>query len=100
MAYCDALPMGTELAGDYRIEGVPGAGRALALPTVLPAPDSDSGAAIKEYFPGEYAVREKSRRVTSRAEKRDDRQRMTLTRFNTAHPYGRSLHFLHLVHEN
>ena len=75
-----ALPVGTMLAGEYRLERVLGAGgfgityQATDLPL-------NRGVAIKEYFPSDFAVREGSRNVRSKSEGHSDDYRWGLDRF-------------------
>ena len=75
-----ALPIGTMLAGEYRLERVLGAGgfgityQAIDLPL-------NRAIAIKEYFPNDFAAREGSRFVRSKSTSHDDDYRWGLDRF-------------------
>ena len=51
-----ALPIGTELAGDYRIRQVLGAG-GFGITYLAEEIPLDRGVAIKEYFPSDFAAR-------------------------------------------
>ncbi len=57
-----ALPNKTELAGDYRIKGILGAG-GFGVTYVAEETSLDRDVAIKEYFPAEFASREKTLKV-------------------------------------
>ncbi|MEZ5923127.1 MAG: serine/threonine-protein kinase [Hyphomicrobiaceae bacterium] len=75
-----ALPVGTMLAGEYRLEQVLGAGgfgityQATDLPL-------NRSVAIKEYFPSDFAAREGSRFVRSKSTSHEDDYRWGLDRF-------------------
>ena len=80
MDHRDQLPIGAELVGEYLIESVLGAGgfgityraRDLGL---------DKLVAIKEYFPGEYAVRDSTMTVGARSGRHSDMYEWGRTRF-------------------
>ncbi len=80
MDHRDQLPVGAELVGEYLIESVLGAGgfgityraRDLGL---------DKLVAIKEYFPGEYAVRDSTMTVGARTGRHSDMYEWGRTRF-------------------
>jgi WD40 repeat protein len=57
-----ALPTGTELVGDYRIERVLGAG-GFGLTYLARDPTLDRAVTIKEYFPSDFAARDSTRAV-------------------------------------
>jgi serine/threonine protein kinase len=75
-----ALPTGTMLVGEYRLERLLGAGgfgityQATDLPL-------NRSVAIKEYFPSDFAAREGSRFVRSKSQSHDDDYRWGLDRF-------------------
>lgn len=69
--YRQALPVGFELAGDYRVTGVLGQG---GFGITYKAEDLRLGApvAIKEYFPSELAWRESGSTVAARSRRDED----------------------------
>ena len=75
-----ALPVGTELAGDYRIRKVLGAG-GFGITYLAEETPLNRGVAIKEYFPSDFASREGTTLVRSKSRSQDEDYRWGLDRF-------------------
>ena len=75
-----ALPIGTELAGDYRIARVLGAG-GFGITYLAEETPLNRGVAIKEYFPSDFAARENTTLVRSKSRGLDEDYRWGLDRF-------------------
>ena len=75
-----ALPIGTELAGDYRIRQVLGAG-GFGITYLAEETPLNRGVAIKEYFPSDFAAREGTTLVRSKSRSQDEDYRWGLERF-------------------
>ena len=75
-----ALPIGTELAGDYRIAKVLGAG-GFGITYLAEETPLNRGVAIKEYFPSDFAARENTTLVRSKSRGLDEDYRWGLDRF-------------------
>ena len=75
-----ALPIGTELAGDYRIARVLGAG-GFGITYLAEETPLNRGVAIKEYFPSDFAAREGTTLVRSKSQSQDEDYRWGLDRF-------------------
>jgi len=75
-----ALPIGTELAGDYRIARVLGAG-GFGITYLAEEVPLNRGVAIKEYFPSDFAARENTTLVRSKSRSQDEDYRWGLDRF-------------------
>ena len=80
MTNLSALPDGTELAGDYRIEKVLGAG-GFGVTYLASEQALDRLVAIKEYFPADFAVRTNGAAATPRSEGCSSDYRWGLERF-------------------
>ena len=80
MDHRDQLPIGAELVGEYLIESILGAG---GFGITYQARDLglDKLVAIKEYFPGEYAVRDSTMTVGARSGRHSDMFEWGRTRF-------------------
>jgi serine/threonine protein kinase len=75
-----ALPNGTELAGDYRIERVLGAG-GFGITYLAEEVSLARAVAIKEYFPSDFASREGTTFVRSKSRSLDEDYQWGLERF-------------------
>ena len=75
-----ALPIGTELAGDYRIQRVLGAG-GFGITYLAEETPLNRGVAIKEYFPSDFAAREGTTLVRSKSQGQDEDYKWGLDRF-------------------
>lgn len=75
-----ALPVGTELAGDYRIRRVLGAG-GFGITYLAEETPLNRGVAIKEYFPSDFASREGTTLVRSKSRGADEDYQWGLDRF-------------------
>jgi WD40 repeat protein/serine/threonine protein kinase len=75
-----ALPNGTELAGDYRIERVLGAG-GFGITYLAEETPLHRAVAIKEYFPSDFASREGTTLVRSKSRSLDEDYQWGLERF-------------------
>jgi len=75
-----ALPIGTELAGDYRIRQVLGAG-GFGITYLAEETPLNRGVAIKEYFPSDFAAREGTTLVRSKSQGADEDYQWGLDRF-------------------
>ncbi len=75
-----ALPHGTELAGDYRIERVLGAG-GFGITYLAEETSLHRAVAIKEYFPSDFASREGTTLVRSKSRSLDEDYQWGLERF-------------------
>ncbi len=75
-----ALPHGTELVGDYRIERVLGAG-GFGITYLADEMALDRRVTIKEYFPSDFAARSSDREVAPRSEQCAGDYRWGLDRF-------------------
>ena len=67
MTHVLALPAGTELVGDYRIERVLGAG-GFGITYLAKEHSLARDVTIKEYFPGDFAARKGSRKAVPRSQ--------------------------------
>lgn len=67
MTHVLALPAGTELVGDYRIERVLGAG-GFGITYLAQELSLARDVTIKEYFPGDFAARKGSRKAVPRSQ--------------------------------
>jgi Serine/threonine protein kinase len=67
MTHVLALPAGTELVGDYRIERVLGAG-GFGITYLAQEMSLARDVTIKEYFPGDFAARKGSRKAVPRSQ--------------------------------
>jgi len=75
-----ALPIGTELAGDYRIRRVLGAG-GFGITYLAEETPLNRGVAIKEYFPSDFAAREGTTLVRSKSRGQEEDYKWGLERF-------------------
>ena len=75
-----ALPIGTELAGDFRITKVLGAG-GFGITYLADETPLNRGVAIKEYFPSDFAAREGTTLVFPKSRGQDEDYRWGLDRF-------------------
>jgi WD40 repeat protein/serine/threonine protein kinase len=75
-----ALPQGTELAGDYRIERVLGAG-GFGITYLAEETSLHRAVAIKEYFPSDFAARDGTTLVRSKSRSLDEDYQWGLDRF-------------------
>jgi serine/threonine protein kinase len=75
-----ALPSGTELVGDYRIERVLGAG-GFGITYLADEIALDRAVTIKEYFPSDFAARNKSHEAVPRSRESSRDYRWGLDRF-------------------
>ena len=75
-----ALPIGTELAGDYRIRQVLGAG-GFGITYLAEETPLNRGVAIKEYFPSDFAAREGTTLVRSKSQGANEDYQWGLDRF-------------------
>ena len=75
-----ALPVGTELAGDYRIQKVLGAG-GFGITYLAEETPLNRGVAIKEYFPSDFAAREGTTLVRSKSRGLEEDYKWGLERF-------------------
>ncbi len=75
-----ALPAGTELVGDYRIERVLGAG-GFGITYLADEIALDRAVTIKEYFPSDFAARNSSREAVPRSKDCSTDYRWGLDRF-------------------
>lgn len=75
-----ALPTGTELVGDYRIERVLGAG-GFGITYLADEIALDRAVTIKEYFPSDFAARNSSREAVPRSKDCSKDYRWGLDRF-------------------
>ena len=75
-----ALPQGTELAGDYRITRVLGAG-GFGITYLAEETSLHRGVAIKEYFPSDFAAREGTTLVRHKSQSLEEDYRWGLDRF-------------------
>jgi WD40 repeat protein/serine/threonine protein kinase len=75
-----ALPIGTELAGDYRIARILGMG-GFGITYLAEETPLNRGVAIKEYFPSDFAAREGTTLVRSKSRSLDEDYRWGLDRF-------------------
>lgn len=80
MANLIALPSGTELVGDYRIERVLGAG-GFGITYLADEMALDRAVTIKEYFPSDFAARSASHEAVPRSQDCSSDYRWGLDRF-------------------